>query len=118
MGHRPGKRRAAKRPVIVAIDGVNTPLEGRIVSLPLSRLDAAELARLAPDIISCALLSGKFDAIDVINRLGELDYTGQIVVIAECLPNPGLVERELRAFGPGLRLHLLSKDQNRGDLPH
>lgn len=109
---------ASARPVILALDGVDTPLDGRFICLPLSQLDAVELERLAPDIITCALFWDKFDAIHVINRLNELSYSGQIVVIAEYLPNPGLVERELRAFGPGPRLHLLSQDRNLDDLPH
>lgn len=112
------KGSASRRPVIVALDGVETPLEGKIVSLPLAELDATELARLAPDVVTCALFWDKFDAIHVINRLGQLEYTGKIVVIAEYLPNPSLVERELRALGPGPRLHLLSQDRKSGDLTH
>lgn len=105
-------------PLIIAVDGVQVRLAGTIIALSLDRLDVAELNRLNPAVVVCALFSADHDAPLVIEHLALLGYAGQIVVIAQALPNPGLVERELRALGPGPRLHLLADGQMVGPPPH
>jgi hypothetical protein len=71
-------------------------------------LCAALLADLAPERIVLPLFAGPCDAMTVIEQLQALHYTGKIVVIAPPLPRPDLVERELRAAGPGARLTLVT----------
>ena len=94
-------------PVILAIDNVPLGLRGRIIPVKLSNLDQAEIARLQPDVVACTLISTANDAALIIEKLQTLGYAGQIVVISEPLPDPRLVQRELRALGPGSRLNLL-----------
>ena len=69
-------------------------------------LDAAMLARVAPDLVIVPLFAGDLDATMIIERLVALGYCGRVAVLAPTLPNPRLVEQELR--GLGLRVALIS----------
>ena len=71
-------------------------------------LDAALLARLQPTLVVLPLFAEGHDAFTVIEILEKLVYQGRISVIAPSLPLPRLVERELRALGPGTRLTLIT----------
>lgn len=83
------------------------PLPGAVHHL-FAHLDADLLADLMPSVVVTRLFAGYYDAVSVIERLAELDYTGRIFVIAPALPRPHLVEHELRAAGPGARLMLVT----------
>jgi hypothetical protein len=54
------------------------------------------------------LFSGANDALDMIKMLQDFGYARRILVIGPILPNPAMVERELRAAGPQRRLTLIS----------
>lgn len=75
--------------------------------MPFARLTARSLAAICPDEIVCALFAAGFDAPQVIARLESLGYGGLITVFGPALPDPAMVERELRQMGPGLRLRLV-----------
>ena len=86
-----------------------TDLPGaQIAQASFAELDAAVLARVAPDQILMPLLSPHHDAMAVVERLQALGYDKGITVIALNLPNGRMVEAELRALGPGARLTLLT----------
>ena len=68
------------------------------------------LADLKPVQVILPLFASGYDAMAVIEELERLNFTGSITVIAPKLPRPRLVERELRALGPGTRLSLISPD--------
>lgn len=80
---------------------------GRIVSAALPQITAQLLASLRPDRVICALFGPAQDAYAVVEQLESLGYDGAITVLCPDLPRPKLVEAELRAIGPGLRLTLL-----------
>ena len=71
-------------------------------------LSAALLAAVAPDHILLPLFAPGLDASATIEHLVELGYGGEITVIGPALPDPAMVERELRALGPGKNLRLLT----------
>jgi len=71
-------------------------------------LTATLLATLRPDRVLLPLMGRGHDAMQVIERLEALGYTGAITVLAPTLPHPRMVERELRSIGPGDRLILLT----------
>jgi hypothetical protein len=73
-----------------------------------SELGADLLAELKPHRIIVPLFATGYDAMAAIEVLEQLKFAGQITVIAPELPRPRLVERELRAQGPGARLSLIS----------
>lgn len=84
-------------------DAVPTP---SITHAGYHDLDAAVLAGIAPDLVILPLFSGDLDATTIIEGLVALGYSGRVAVLAPTLPDPRLVERELR--GLGLRLTLIS----------
>ena len=71
-------------------------------------LDAAYLAGVAPELVVLPLFSICHDATTMIEALMSLGYAGAISVMAPRLPDHAMVERELRALGPGLRLRLVT----------
>jgi hypothetical protein len=99
------------KPVILAVDDVPLGLEGRIIGIRFSEIDHAGIGRLQPDVVACALISPTCDAALVVEKLQQIGYGGQIVVLSAPLPDPRLVQRELRALGPGQRLNLLIGDR-------
>ncbi|MEO6298829.1 MAG: hypothetical protein ABIV25_09010 [Paracoccaceae bacterium] len=83
------------------------PLEG-VLHRNFSDLGPELLSDLKPTRIILPLFSAEHDAMAVIEILEGLKFSGQITVIGPDLPRPRLVERELRAMGPGVRLSLIS----------
>lgn len=69
-------------------------------------LDAVLLATLGATRVFCPLVAGDFDALAVAARLAKIGYTGWLVVICPELPNPRMVEREIRHQGPGMKVEL------------
>ena len=69
-------------------------------------LDAVLLATLGATRIFCPLVAGDFDALAVAMRLAKIGYTGWLVVLCPDLPNPRMVEREIRHHGPGVKVEL------------
>lgn len=68
----------------------------------------ALLAKIAPNTVIVPLFSGPHDGLAMVEALQAMGFAGAILVIAPALPCPELVERELRAAGPGSRLMLVS----------
>jgi hypothetical protein len=89
--------------------GPGGPLQRIAVTrLRFHDLTARSLADLAPGLVVLPLFAASHDAAAAVERLEELGYRGRITVLAPPLPRPALVERELRALGPGARLVLIS----------
>lgn len=72
--------------------------EGREgVALPgPEALDAVLLATLGAQKVFCPLVADGFDALAAALRLTQLGFDGTLVVLAPVLPNPKMVEREIR----------------------
>ena len=83
------------------------PLQG-VAHRRFVELSAALLAEVAPSVVVMPLFSADQDAMAVIEALEGMGFKGRILVIAPALPRPALVERELRAAGPGERLTLVT----------
>ena len=66
------------------------------------------LAKVQPTLVILPLFTAGHDALTVVEVLEKLGYQGRITVLAPSLPQPRLVERELRRAGPGARLTLIS----------
>ena len=89
--------------------GQSAPLAaGGIVHVRSGMLTAVFLAALRPACVILPLFAVDFDAMTEIEDLHAKGYTGRIAVLAPPMPNPRLVEQELRALGPGVRLVLIS----------
>lgn len=59
-------------------------------------LTVSVLALAAPDVVAAPLISRDFDALDLLDRLGSLNYRGRVCIHAPKLPNRQVVLRELR----------------------
>lgn len=79
-----------------------------ITHMRFEDLTAQVLTARQPGLIVLPLFSAGYDATAAVEQLEALGYRGRITVLAPPLPRPALVERELRALGPGARLVLIS----------
>lgn len=69
-------------------------------------LDGALLARVRPSRIVAPLFGRGFDATNVLAALERLGFAGPVVIAAPRLPDRRMVERELAALTPGLRIEI------------
>jgi hypothetical protein len=83
------------------------PAEGVTIAA-FEELNAAYLAEIAPELVVLPLFSVRQDATTMVEALMDLGYAGAISVMAPRLPDRAMVERELRALGPGPRLRLVA----------
>ncbi len=99
---------------ILAVDcqqflGPGGPLQMEgVTHIGFADLTAAVLWSIQPTLVVLPLIAAPHDAITIIEALQGFGYVGRVTVLAPSLPNPGLVERELRGLGPGARLTLIS----------
>ncbi len=90
-------------PELVALAGRRRPPP----PVGLTAFTPAFLDQAAPAAIGLAVFAGKPDAFLVVQHLARLGYRGRVIALAPPLPRRSLVERELRAQAPGLRLRLV-----------
>lgn len=72
-------------------------------------IDGALLAKLQPDKVICPMIGEDYDALMVATQLRALNFAGTLVVVAPELPNPRMVEREIRNQAGGLRVSVVIK---------
>lgn len=77
------------------------------VYLGIDQLTPFTLRRHAPDLIMSPLLSGSFDAVDVAEKLNAARFRGMYRVVADNLPDPEIIHRDIRAAAPDLDFDLL-----------
>ena len=70
-------------------------------------IDAELLSRLCPTVILSPVLAQSFDCIDLAQRLHALGYTGRYRAVSDGLPDPEMVEREIRQMCRGLDFSIL-----------
>lgn len=118
-GRAPTPRRRAPRPatepdsaeergLALALGFETLPPESVAVENPAA-LDAALMKSLRPDRVICPLFTAEFDALTVATQLRKLEFQGTLVVVAPDLPNPRMVERELRNQSGGLNVKVVVK---------
>lgn len=78
----------------------------KVLASTFAELNAPTFSDFDPEIIVAPLLSKHTDALDLAEYLELLEFRGRLVVVAEKLPNPALVERELRRAAPSLKLEI------------
>ena len=83
-------------------------VEGVTVAGP-DDVDAVLLATVGAARVICPLVAEDFDAVAVAVRLAKLGFGGTLYVLAPDLPNPRMVEREIRTQGGGLDVHLVTQ---------
>jgi hypothetical protein len=97
--------------VIDAPELANLPQDCRQRLLPaprrLSRLTADWIADSGLKDIVFALFATQPDAWQIGGHLTRIEFTGRLIALSPILPNRPMVERELRADYPALRLRVL-----------
>lgn len=83
------------------------PKRPSVVIARFNGLDRALLDRVSPDRVICPLISGEFDAMEVLKRLRSLRWKGPVEVVGPAIANPEMVEKELRSALPGRNVSLL-----------
>ncbi len=92
-------------PVLVALAMAGTRPLRRVC---LCDLSVARIQAEGADLVACPLIAGATDALEVIVVLHAAGFAGTLLVVAPPLPNPGMVEAELRAAARSLRVRLVS----------
>lgn len=83
------------------------PRHGVPIVLPFAAITAGVFDRIDPLAVGLALFCPRVDATVVLERLLRIGYRGRILVLAPPLPDPRLVQRDLAALFPALRLRVL-----------
>ena len=74
-----------------------------------ARIDSVLLATMAPDRVICPLFAADYDALVVAQLLTKLGFGGTLIVVAPDLPNPRMVEREIRNQAGGLKVAIVAQ---------
>ena len=82
------------------VEAADGGLSGGITLCAFGALAQALRRDAPPEIVLSPLFGEGFDALDLALRLQELDYDGRYRAVAERLPDPGLIRREIRSAAP------------------
>lgn len=102
------------RPVLLALDVA--PRQGSwggyaVVPLRFASLSAALIAKLTPAAVAIPLWSRGADAVQMLQRLAELGYSGPVEVHTPPLPNLRMVMAELAQVAAGLQVSLVERPE-------
>ena len=78
------------------------PSENAIAFCTFEQVDEELLRRLRPTLVLSPVLARRFDCIDLATRLHELGFREKYRAIASNMPNPEIIEREIRSLCPKL----------------
>ena len=81
--------------------------DGRVAFSSLEEVSEESLARLCPTVILSPVLARNFDCIDLAQKLFSLGFRGRYRAVTDQLPDPEMVEREIRHLCPGLDFAIL-----------
>jgi hypothetical protein len=95
---------------VLVIGGGDTgrvPADAQVTTLPYARINARTVSEVLPDVVIMPLFGPGFDAIEALGQLERFGFRGEVVVQGPNLPNSRIVERELAAVAPQLKVRLL-----------
>lgn len=75
---------------------------GDIVFASFHEITASLLAENDPVLVVSPLIARHFDCVDLAELLGRLGFRGRYRAIGTSLPNPRMIEAEIRSLVPGL----------------
>lgn len=88
----------------------HVPQHVAVIITRYAMLDAAMIARVAPDCIAAPLMGDGFDIMELAQFLSGLGYANRLCILAPPLPNPGLILREVSAVAAALHPTLVMVD--------
>jgi hypothetical protein len=80
----------------------------RVVPTPFAALTPGLVERARPRAVVFGLFTAGLDAFQIVRRLERIGWRGRVLVLTAPLPNPRMVEQELRGQAPALRLRLIA----------
>ena len=80
-------------------------------AVPYSMLDETLLDDLRPDQVITPLFGEGYDAVDVAENLSLFGFCGQLVAMSPRLPNPKIIEREMREYAYAMNFKLVMYDE-------
>ena len=83
------------------------PSEDVIAFCQFSEVSDELLQRLSPSLILSPVLARRFDCIDLATRLYQLSFKEKYRAIASNMPNPDIIEREIRSLCPTLNFAVI-----------
>lgn len=95
--------------VVIAVGNVRVPGADVVAVAGPEAIDAMLLSSLGADCVVCPLFDAEFDAMAVAARLEALGYVGRLQIIAPELPNPRMVEREIRSQARSIKLQIIQR---------
>ena len=96
---------------IISLDGDVDTRDKQCHAVPYDMLDEALLDKLRPDQVITPLFGEGYDAVDVAEDLSLFGYCGQLVAISPRLPNPKIIEREMREYAYAMDFELVMYDE-------
>jgi len=78
------------------------PVDGSLAFASFNGISIELLEIISPAIVLSPLLARGFDCIDLAQMLVSVGFRGQYRAIAENLPNPDIIRREIRILCPTL----------------
>lgn len=78
------------------------PAEDSVAFCTFDQMTDDFLRRVNPSVILSPVLARRFDCIDLATLLYRLSYTEKYRAIASNMPNPEIIEREIRSLCPTL----------------
>jgi hypothetical protein len=80
------------------------------------KLNAQVIRDLKPETVISSVMSARFDCMDVAALLAEAGFDGRYGVIAEDIPDPGIIRDELRRQYPLLAIDLIDDSSEQFDI--
>ncbi len=83
------------------------PSENGIAFASFDDVTGILLGRICPTVIMSPVLAHRFDCIDLATVLHQLDFRGRYRAIASDMPDPEMIEREIKHLCPHLNFAVL-----------
>ncbi len=104
------KNETRPRPIILAVGDVRQwvssgralPADSQIAFAEFHEISAELLQTLTPDIVMSPVLTRGFDCLDLAQALQASGFRGRFRVVAPDMPNPKVIQAEIRALCPTL----------------
>lgn len=88
--------------------GLSIPNIQGFVFIDIEDVTAAKIAEIAPKVILSPLLCRNFDALEIARRLHNMRYAGRYSVVIKDIPDPSVIDRDIRQVAPDLDFSVLT----------
>lgn len=88
--------------------GASLPKDIKVAFAAIEDVTDDFLSIIEPETVISPLLARSFDCADLAERLHMFGFRGRYRAIADDIPNPGLIRKEVREAFPGLDFEIIS----------